>query len=221
MADFWLFSPGYFEREGGYQNLPDDTGNYNSLGELVGTNMGISAPVYEWFIERPPTEEDMINMMPWEASLIIETQYWDKMKGDQIVSQPLAENIVDYGAHKGTSGATKTLQKLLNRDFGESLSVDGSFGNLTLAAVNAQPPITLYNAFREERIKEYKASGTPFLQGFLNRMNNYFPELPIPDDEKPPPGAKAKNWFLKNWPFILLGIASVIFTIFMYRKSKK
>ncbi len=28
--------------EGGYQNLPDDTGNYNACGQQVCTNRGIS-----------------------------------------------------------------------------------------------------------------------------------------------------------------------------------
>ena len=56
------FDPAYsivLRLEGGYQNNPADKGNYNSLGDLVGTKYGISAPVLEQWIGRPPTKMDM------------------------------------------------------------------------------------------------------------------------------------------------------------------
>jgi len=63
-TDFSLFMPSLKKAEGGYQNDKADNGNKNSLGQIVGTNRGISARTYEGIIGRPPTVEDMKAITP-------------------------------------------------------------------------------------------------------------------------------------------------------------
>jgi len=71
MANFNLFLPELLKTEGGYQNkLSDRKGNTNSLGQMVGTKYGISAPVYEAYIKRPPTVADMKNL-PLSTAVLI------------------------------------------------------------------------------------------------------------------------------------------------------
>ena len=99
--------------EGGFQIHPNDTGNYNSLSQLVGTNWGISAGVYEDWIGYPPTKTDMQQMTKSEAGQIYKVQYWDTIKGDQILNQALANIIFDGRVNHGYTGV-KLLQEVLN-----------------------------------------------------------------------------------------------------------
>uniref|UniRef100_UPI001F2088F0 glycosyl hydrolase 108 family protein n=1 Tax=Tenacibaculum piscium TaxID=1458515 RepID=UPI001F2088F0 len=62
MANYQTFQKKIQRAEGGYQILKTDSGNYNSLKQLVGTNFGVSAKVYERNIGRPPSIADMKNI---------------------------------------------------------------------------------------------------------------------------------------------------------------
>ena len=88
MANFNLFLPELLKAEGGYQNkISDRKGNTNSLGQMVGTKYGISAPVYEAYIKRPPTVSDMKNLPLSTAVLIAKKYYWDACNADEIENQ--------------------------------------------------------------------------------------------------------------------------------------
>ncbi|MEL6357990.1 MAG: glycosyl hydrolase 108 family protein, partial [Bacteroidota bacterium] len=100
------------QAEGGYQKFSDDPGNYNSLGQLVGTNWGISAPVYENFIGRPPSEEDMRRMTRGQAKALYRALFWNDIQGDEIVDQQVANIFFDGRVNHGRFG-TKLMQRVL------------------------------------------------------------------------------------------------------------
>ena len=56
MAEFIPIHNFVIKEEGGYQDMPSDTGNYVD-GVLVGTNYGISAPVLKSYLGRTPSKE--------------------------------------------------------------------------------------------------------------------------------------------------------------------
>lgn len=172
MASFDLAYKKVLDAEGGYQKHPNDRGNYNSLGALVGTNWGISAPVYETWIHRPPTETDMRNMPLSTAKNIYRVRFWDRIQGNQIRNQNLADFIFDGAVNHGVSTGVRLLQKALR------IREDGVLGNQTLFAINAANPAALYNRYKEERIRFYhKIAERPgqsvFLTGWLNRMKKF------------------------------------------------
>lgn len=158
--------------EGGYQNHPNDTGNYNSRGELVGTNWGISAPVYEDWIDRPPTAADMRNMSEATAKQIYRAKFWNAIQGDRINSQDVANILYDGRVNHGRTGV-KLMQKVLQ------LPQDGILGPITLAAINAAEPGQLFNRYKQAREDFYKqlAANNPayqvFLTGWLNRIRSF------------------------------------------------
>ena len=172
MATFSQAIPRILAAEGGYQANPADTGNYNSLGELIGTNWGISAPVFEAHLNRPPSDWDMKLMPEWEARDIYRDRFWDRIQGDEIENQHLATLIFDGRVNHGTTGV-----KLLQQSLG--ISADGIFGPQTLAAVNAANPARLYWSYKDRREEFYRhlAANRPnhqqFLQGWLNRLGKY------------------------------------------------
>ena len=90
MADINLYKETALKLEGGYQKLSSDPGNYNSKGELVGTNFGVSAKAYESWINRPPTEEDIRSITKELATYIFKVWYWDAVRASEIHSQAVA-----------------------------------------------------------------------------------------------------------------------------------
>mgnify|MGYP002149219617 FL=1 len=120
MASFNTYSGKLLEAEGGYQANPADSGNYNSLGQLVGTNRGISAPVYEDWIGRPPSVTDMKNISLDTALDIYENNYWNVLGCDEMTSQFVAEIVCDHGVNAGPSRAGRIIQTCCN------IFIDGS-----------------------------------------------------------------------------------------------
>lgn len=163
--------------EGGYQNLLSDPGNKNSKGLYVGTNFGISAPVYEAWIKRVPTIQDMKNITKQESELIYKTWYWDKLKLDQLPDQYLANHLFDISLN-GINSATKIIQRSIN-DLGKyKLLVDGVYGPNTQKALSDTlkdgKARELNQALVNRRISFYKSDGNPdFLTGWITRANKY------------------------------------------------
>ena len=172
MADWNKYKDTILELEGGYQKHPSDPGNYNSRGELVGTNHGISAILYERIIGYPPSEYDMRNITKQEAQNIFYRYYWLPMRADKIRSQAIAETFIDHGINAGKRTSVKMMQRLLNNEYYTNLEVDGIVGPKTLKAINAAPEKDLFDKFNEARIRYYESLGRPvFLAGWIARVN--------------------------------------------------
>lgn len=169
------FEPAYnlvAAAEGGYQAHPNDTGNYNSLGQLVGTNWGISAPVYETWIGRPPTADDMRDMTKAEAKQIYRSNFWNKIQGDKINDQPVANIFFDGVVNHGRTGIM-IMQQVLG------LPADGIAGPVTITEINRRPPEQTYIQYREARRQFYrdlvsrKPALSVFLDGWINRIEKF------------------------------------------------
>lgn len=174
MANFYTYLPLLQQVEGGFQKLSNDSGNYNSLGQLVGTNYGIAAPTYEAWIGYPPTEADIRNMDKTEAIEIYKQQYWRPMKADSFINQSVANIIVDHAVNAGVRTAGKLLQRVLNYSFDKNVAIDGVIGSQTLTALNSVNQESLHEAILQARASFYQSIGGPFLQGWLNRLKSFF-----------------------------------------------
>lgn len=169
------FGPAYLivaDSEGGYQDHSSDSGNYNSLGELVGTNWGISAPVYEEWIGYPPSRGDMLSMPKSTARLIYRTNFWNDIQGDSIVDQGVANILFDGRVNHGRTGV-RIMQRILG------VPVDGHVGPITLGAINSSDPRWLVGRYKNARrefyheLVENNPSYSVFLNGWLNRLSEF------------------------------------------------
>lgn len=120
------------QREGGYTNHPDDKG-----GE---TNFGITVAVARAFGYTGP----MASMTQQVARDIYAQRYWHQPRFDDIdmVSDLVAEELLDTGVNMGTGTAGKFLQRALNAlnqddKMYPNVTVDGAVGNMTIAALKA------------------------------------------------------------------------------------
>lgn len=157
--------------EGGYQNSANDPGNYNSAGQRVGTNWGINAKVYGAWIGHPPSVAEMQAMTKATAKAIMKANYWDKIWGDDLPNQYVADILFDGVVNHGKG--VRLAQEVLG------VAADNIFGQQTYNALVAMQPAKFYNAYRERRRSYYfeLVSASPglaeFLDGWLARLSKY------------------------------------------------
>lgn len=165
MAKIESFLPIVLKAEGGFVNDPSDRGG--------ATNKGITLATYQSFFGKSKSVNDLKRISDEEVKTIYKQGYWDKVHGDNIYSQSVANLIADFAVNSGVSRATRTLQNILG------LTADGKFGPITLSAVNTANSRLLFDKLKSARRAYYKAivsynpSQAKFLNGWNRRLDLY------------------------------------------------
>lgn len=175
MAKFDLFAPKLLKAEGGWSDRPNDTP----------TMRGITLAVYVDYMSRKKglirDKNDLKNLTKAEALEIYRSEYWDKIKGQEILSQDIAETYMDMAVNSGVHRATSILQKKLVEQ-GHNLLIDGIMGFHTLGALNSNKTddailLKSYNDAREEFYRELaRKNPTKYasnLKGWLKRLDTF------------------------------------------------
>jgi lysozyme family protein len=178
MASFDAYFPALLKHEGGFVDDPVDRGGATNKGITMKTfqscarqNLGID-----------PTLDNLKALTDAQAAKIYKPMYWDKVRGDDIALQELANIVFDFQVNSGAHAA-KLLQRVLN-DMGATppLTVDGSIGSGTMGALTGMDQKDVYRRYKQGRIDFYQdlVAQNPeqgrFLKGWLNRVNS-FPDL--------------------------------------------
>lgn len=206
MADFNLYKSTALLFEGGYQNIPSDTGNYNSLGVLVGTNLGISARFYETILGYPPTELDMKLITKQRAESIFKVHFWNVVLADKIESQKVAETIVDHSINAGPKAAAFITQEVLKKYFNKNITIDGSIGIKTINHINSVDDTKLFVKISQYRLINYSQINNPeWINVWKNRVYSLAKKFNVNINKK---------WF--NMGLLLLVLTGII----LYRNSE-
>lgn len=96
----------------------------------------------------------------------IKSNYWNKIKGDQIPNQDFANFFFDFYFHK-PAPAVETLQNILG------VKVDGDFGPKSLAALKSFKISDIYALYYNARNEYYRLNGGNFVTAFLNRVKEF------------------------------------------------
>jgi len=128
--------------EGGYVNHPADPGGR--------TNLGVTQRVWEEWVKRPVTEQEMRDLKPEDVKELYRQRYWNQVKCNDL---PTGVDLCafDFAVNSGVRRATTFLQRMVGA------KEDGIIGPRTLAAVKAEEQDTL--------IRRYCAARLQFLQG--------------------------------------------------------
>ena len=146
------------KHEGGYVNHPDDPGGI--------TNLGITKRVYEEWIGREATEEDMENLTPEDVAPLYKTNYWDKCRCDDLPSG-LDYVAFDWAVNSGVSRSSKGIQKSCGAE------PDGIIGLKTLELAKGQNTTFMIENFQIIRQEFYEklARFDTFGRGWTRRNN--------------------------------------------------
>ena len=138
------------EHEGGYVN------NVNDRGGM--TNLGVTKRVYDDWIGRESTEQEMRDLTPDDVAPIYKKNYWDRVKGDQLPSG-VDWCAFDWAVNSGSGRPAKAIQRAVGA------TQDGAIGNQTLGLVAEKDPefiidyvYTVRQAFYEG-LDDYKHFG--------------------------------------------------------------
>lgn len=106
----------------------------------------------------------------------VKGNYWDRMKGDLIINQALANLIFDMEYMSGGWGIEQ-MQKSINQLIAPAIiGVDGQIGNQTLGYINSLPAAqlyaTVYNTRRTWYVQE-RLKGNVNANAWLVRLSKY------------------------------------------------
>lgn len=159
--------------EGSFQQMANDKGNYCG-GKLVGTKYGIAGAYgyYEYY-KKCPTLEQMKALTKDQAIAIYKKLYWDRVRGNDIDNQQLAELIFDSAVNQGVSYALKNVKKDLN-ELGYNFNINsGIFTDTEVSAINKSGK-NLFTKFLDTRKESYSGSSqSSFVKGWLNRLEEF------------------------------------------------
>lgn len=140
MANFEISFNKTISFEGGFTLNANDNGNWTGgkrgIGELVGTNYGITCSDMREFLGHTPTIQEMKNMNINTAKSIYVKKYWNCHNLTLLNNQRMADEIFDTGVNCGTVLAGKYFQRVLNLLTKNNLTVDGKIGSSTISFFN-------------------------------------------------------------------------------------
>lgn len=163
-------------------NSPANALHYNE-GEKGYTFMGVYQFAHpEWngwirvtyAIKSSKTMADASKILYADKELIklvrdfYKTEFWDKMKLDQVTSQKIAEEMMVFGVNAGIGSAVKAAQKVVG------VVADGVIGSKTIAALNSFDPKVFDVEFDKAEIAHYEmlVSKNPSFVKFINGWRN-------------------------------------------------
>ena len=164
MANIKEVVPFILSWEGGLSDDPDDKGGP--------TNKGVTLSNFRAFYGENATIDDLKNITDDQWIHIFRTGYWDKIKGDNINDQSVANILIDWAYNSGPGTAAKGVQQIVG------VSQDGIMGPITLGAINDSEPQELFKKLHKRReefylgIVERDHSQGKFLKGWMRRINS-------------------------------------------------
>lgn len=156
MANFQLAIDKTLAHEGGSTFTNDSTDRGGA------TKYGISQRAYP--------DLDIHNLTEQQAKDIYQRDYWNRMRGDEIDSQPVAENIFDACVNMGVGGGSRLAQLSLGIE-----PADGIIGSQSLKVINAADEELFLAKFALAKMQRYAdlctadSSQKKYLLGWLNR----------------------------------------------------
>ena len=142
--------------EGGFVNHPEDPGGI--------TNLGVTKKVYDEWIGRESTEQEMRDLTPDDVAPIYKKNYWDRIKGDSLPSG-IDWCLMDWTVNSGKSRPSKAVQRAVGA------TQDGSIGSQTIGLIMEKDPEEIINYVYGVRQDFYKGLKTfeTFGRGWTRR----------------------------------------------------
>jgi lysozyme family protein len=164
MANFEQAFEKMIRDEGGFvlHTVPGDTGGMTYAG--IARNKNPQWP--GWTLldhnENSPLLTGMVRNF-------YKVEFWDRIRGDEIANQTVAENIFNFGVNTGISVAVKLAQLIVGA------TPDGAIGPKTIEKLNAVESESFKKAYALAKITRYvdicnkNRAQSKFLLGWLNR----------------------------------------------------
>ena len=149
--------------EGGYVNDPLDSGGR--------TNLGVTQAVYEQFLGRQVTEDEMKSLTRDDVAPVYKKNYWDR-SGCDYLPNAIAWMVFDWAVNGGPGRPAKAIQRIAG------CKPDGAIGPMTIKAVMGLDKAAVVEKMFEARQKFYDAQSVEqrkrFGKGWARRNTETF-----------------------------------------------
>ena len=144
------------KHEGGFVNHPQDPGGI--------TNLGVTKKVWEEWVGREVSVDDMKALKPEDVKPLYHNRYWDACKCDDLPSG-VDYCVFDTAVNSGRVRAVKFLQSVVGT------VPDGAIGPVTIASTNSRGANLTINQFCDKRESFWRSLSTfnTFGKGWLRR----------------------------------------------------
>jgi len=165
MANFEQAFEKMIADEGGYvlHNVAGDTGGMTYAG--IARNKNPQWPGWK-LIDNEAINNPLLTGM---VRNFYKVEFWDRVRGDEIANQTVAENIFNFSVNTGMGVAVKLAQLIVGA------TPDGAVGEKTLQKFNAAEPEAFKKAYALAKITRYadicnkNRTQSKFLLGWINR----------------------------------------------------
>lgn len=152
MADFKTAIEVTLKAEGGYVNDPDDPGGETYKGIARKRNSKWPGWIDIDLLKSKnnfPKNLDTDTALQTKVYALYEMNYWDKVLGDDIEDQDIAESIFDFAVNAGPRTSAKLAQIAVGA------KADGVIGPNTIAMLNADDKRAFLATFALAKIGRY------------------------------------------------------------------
>ena len=164
MADFNPAFQKVLHDEGGFKltDIPGDRGGMTYAG--IARNANPDWPGWN-LVDHKEFGEVLTDMV----RKFYKSGYWDRIRGDDLANQSVAENIFNFGVNTGVGVAAKLAQLIVG------VAPDGTIGPATVEKLNTVDPEAFKKAYALAKIARYadicnrNKTQSKFLLGWLNR----------------------------------------------------
>jgi len=138
--------------EGGYVNDPDDPGGETYKGIARKMNSKWEGWTNIDILKRQPgfpasiDKDAEIRMLVGEFYII---NFWNKLKGDEIINQEVADSVFDFGVNAGVATSAALAQMVVGAN------ADGVIGPDSIEAINKFDPNYFLASFTVAKIARY------------------------------------------------------------------
>lgn len=168
MAEFSIEFKKIIAVEGSaYTNYPNDRGGPTKFGITL-------VSLREWKNNPNLVPSDIQALNEKDAELFYLEMFWNKINGDQIVSQDAASVLLNQAVNRGLRTTSVQAQKIINK-YGFHLVLDGVFGKASTVALNQLAPKSFLLDFIFESQHNYinillnNSTQAEFIHGWINR----------------------------------------------------
>jgi lysozyme family protein len=158
--------------EGGYSNDPNDPGGetYKGVARNMNSNwIGWTLIDLQKKQSNFPANLNNNNELNSEIEHFYKVNYWDKVKGDDLTDQRVANAIFDFAVNAGCSTSSLLAQKVVDA------KEDGVIGAGSVAAINTMPAdqflayFTIAKIARYIRIVKNRPTSKKYFYGWVRR----------------------------------------------------
>jgi lysozyme family protein len=217
MANYQNIIPFILKWEGGLSKNKDDFyAKYPVDASGYHTNKGIAWKVFSSvYGSGTEAKKRWYAMTAQDWATFFKKNYWDKIQGDLIKSQRIADVLANWAWGSGTSIPSKAIQRIVG------VTADGAIGPKTVKAINEGNEKEIFAKLQKANLDFFanlvkKPEYAMFKTGWFNRLNDLYSNVVESVQQTVEEGVEVVKKNPLNTTILVLAVAVIAFIVIKY-----